>query len=128
MSTLAWILCRIITVATPAEGIGSNNPTTESTASISNSHAYHWNIQNLINFDRIFGGKHRVNAVALYEADQYTSFNSGTSAKGIPSPDFQFYSLGQSVGEITAMKVAIRKPALFLIWDVLCTNTATSIC
>jgi TonB-linked SusC/RagA family outer membrane protein len=84
-----------------AEGIGSNNPTTESTASISNSHAYHWNIQNLINFDRLFAGKHRVNVVALYEADQYTSFNSGTSAKGIPSPDFQFYSLGQSVGEIT---------------------------
>ena len=46
--------------------------------------------------------KHRVNAVALYEADQSTSFNSGTSAKGIPSTAFQFYSLGQSLGEITA--------------------------
>ncbi len=83
------------------EGIGSNNPTTESTASITNSHAYHWNIQNLISLDRVFAGKHRVNAVALYEADQVTSFNSGTSAKGIPSPDFQFYSLSKSIGEIT---------------------------
>ena len=84
-----------------AEGIGSNNPTTISTASISNSHSYHWNIQNLINYDRVFAGVHRVNAVALYEADQYTSFNSGTSAKGIPSMAFQYYSLGQSLGEIT---------------------------
>jgi len=84
-----------------AEGVGSNNPTTISTASNNNSHSYHWNIQNLINYDRVFAGKHRVNAVALYEAEQYTYFSSGTSAKGIPSAAFQYYSLGQSVGEIT---------------------------
>ena len=83
-----------------AEGITSNNPTTESTASISNSHAYHWIIENTLNYDRVFG-KHRVNAVGLYSAEQNTNFNSGTSAKGIPSPDFQYFSLGQSVGEIT---------------------------
>jgi len=85
-----------------AEGIGSSNPTTESTASISNSHRYHWNIQNLLSYDRIFGEKHRVNAVALYEADQSTFFDSGTNAKGIPSKDLQYYSLGQSLGEIIA--------------------------
>ncbi len=85
-----------------AEGIGSSNPTTESTASISNSHRYHWNIQNLLSYDRIFADKHRVNAVALYEADQSTFFDSGTNAKGIPSKDFQYYSLGQSLGEIIA--------------------------
>ncbi len=83
-----------------AEGIGATNPTTESTASISNFHTYHWNIDNLLSYDRIFGGKHRVNAVALYSAEQITSFNSGTSAKSIPSPQFQFYSLGQSLGEM----------------------------
>jgi TonB-dependent starch-binding outer membrane protein SusC len=83
------------------EGITSNNPTTESTASISNSHNYHWIIENTLKYDRIFAGKHRVNAVALYSAEQSTYYSSGTSAKGIPSPDFQFYSLGQSVGEIT---------------------------
>ena len=84
-----------------AEGIGSNNPITESTASISNSHTFHWTIENILNYDRVFAGKHRVNAVALYSAEQGTNFNSGTSAKGIPSPDFQFFSLGQSIGEIT---------------------------
>jgi len=84
-----------------AEGIGSNNPATESTASISNSHTYHWIIENQLNYDRVFADKHRVNAVALYSVEQNTNFNSGTSAKSIPSPDFQYYSLGQSVGEIT---------------------------
>lgn len=85
-----------------AEGIGSNNPTTESTASISNYHTYHWNIDNLLTFDRVFGGKHRVNAVALYSAEEISSFNSSTNAKSIPSPQFQFYSLGQSLGEVIA--------------------------
>ena len=84
-----------------AEGIGSNNPTTISTASISNSHTYHWIIENTLNYDHIFAGKHRVNAVALYSAEQGINYSSGTQAKGIPSPDFQYYSLGQSVGEIT---------------------------
>lgn len=95
-----------------AEGVGSNNPTTESTASISNSHSYHWIIDNLVTFDRIFANKHRVNAVALYSAEQATSFNSGTSARGIPSPDFQFYSLGQSVGEITTSAGGYTKTGL----------------
>jgi TonB-linked SusC/RagA family outer membrane protein len=85
-----------------AEGIGSSNPTTESTASISNSHNYHWNIQNLISYDHTFAGKHRVNVVGLYEAEQSNYFDSGTSAKGIPSMNFQYYSLGQSLGEIIA--------------------------
>ncbi len=85
-----------------AEGIGSSNPTTESTASISNSHNFHWNIQNLLSYDHIFAGKHRVNAVALYEAEQSNYFDSGTSAKSIPSMYFQYYSLGQSLGEIIA--------------------------
>ena len=85
-----------------AEGIGSSTPTTVSTASISNSHNYHWNIQNLLSYDHVFAAKHRVNVVALYEADQSTGFNSGTSAKSIPSTAFQYYSLGQSLGEIVA--------------------------
>jgi TonB-linked SusC/RagA family outer membrane protein len=95
-----------------AEGIGSNNPTLESTASISNSHTYHWNIQNLLSYDHVFAGKHRVNAVALYEADQGTYFDSGTSAKGIPSQDFQYYSLGQSLGEIIASNGSYSRSGL----------------
>ena len=101
-ATLGLDFMQNITGNYTAEGIGSSIATTESTASISNSHNYHWNIQNLLSYDHIFAGKHRVNAVALYEADQSTSFNSGTSAKGIPSTAFQYYSLSQSLGEITA--------------------------
>jgi len=85
-----------------AEGVNSSNPTTESTASVVNSHRYHWIIDNLLTYDRIFADKHRLNVVALYSAEQTTFFESGTNAKGIPSKDFQYFSLGQSVGEVTA--------------------------
>jgi TonB-linked SusC/RagA family outer membrane protein len=95
-----------------AEGIGSNNPTTISTASISNSHTYHWIIDNLLTYDHIFAGKHRVNAVALFSAEQGTNFSSGTQVKGIPSPDFQYFSLGQSVGEITTSPGSYRQGGL----------------
>ncbi len=84
-----------------AEGVGSSIATTESTANVNNSLNYHWNIQNLLSYDHIFAGKHRLNAVALYEADQTTGFNSGISAKGIPSTALEYYGLSQSVGEIT---------------------------
>lgn len=83
------------------QGINSTNPLTESTASVTNNSTYHWNIQNLLSFDRIFADKHRVNAVALYEADQSTWFESRSSVKGIPTADFQYYYLGQSLGEMT---------------------------
>lgn len=84
-----------------AEGVNSTNPTNISSASISNSHRYHWTIENLLSYDRVFAEKHSLNVVALYSAEQNTTFNSGTSAKGIPSEDFQFYSLSKSTGEIT---------------------------
>jgi len=95
-----------------AEGIGSNNPTTISTASISNTHTYHWIIDNLLTYDHIFAGKHSVNAVALFSAEQGTNFSSGTQAKGIPSPDFQYFSMGQSVGEITTSPGSYRQGGL----------------
>ncbi|MCW0481545.1 TonB-dependent receptor [Gaoshiqia sediminis] len=89
-----------------AEGINSSTPTTESTASISNYHTYHWMIDNLLTYDRIFADKHRVNVVALYSAEENTSFNSGTNAKGIPAEAFQYYSLSNSLGEVTATNPA----------------------
>jgi TonB-linked SusC/RagA family outer membrane protein len=94
------------------QGVNSVNATTESTAKITNKNTYHWNIQNLLSFDRIFADKHRVNAVALYEADQSTWFESSSSVKGIPSSDFQYYYLGQSLGEMTVNDGAYSQTGL----------------
>ncbi|TXJ29488.1 MAG: TonB-dependent receptor [Chitinophagaceae bacterium] len=84
-----------------AEGINNVNPTTVSTASISNSHTYHWTVENLLTYDRTFAGKHTLNVLALYSAERSKYNRSSMSAKDIPSDAFQFYNLGRAAGEIT---------------------------
>lgn len=82
-------------------GVGDKNPATPSTAGISNSHTYHWVLENMLTYDRSFAGKHRVNAVALYSAEQSKYNRSAMSARDIPNDAFQFYQLGEAAGEKT---------------------------
>ena len=79
-----------------AMGVGSTNPTTPSTASISNSHTFHYVVENLLTYDRTFASDHHVNVVALYSAEQNKFYSSSMSAKNIPSDQFQFYNIGQA--------------------------------
>ena len=44
-----------------AEGVNNVNPTTVSTAGISNSQTYHWTVENLLTYDHTFAQKHNVN-------------------------------------------------------------------
>lgn len=83
------------------QGINSANPDTPSTASISNSHTYHWIVENLITYDRTFAEKHNVNVTALYSAEQSKYNSSRIAARDIPSDQFRFYNLGHADGEIT---------------------------
>jgi TonB-linked SusC/RagA family outer membrane protein len=84
-----------------AEGVNSVNPTTESTAGISNAQTYHWTIENLLTYDHTFAQKHNVNVTALYSSEQQKYNSSSMSAKDIPSDAFQFYNLGTATGEKT---------------------------
>ncbi len=77
-------------------GVFSSTPDNPSAASISNSIATHWTVEHLLSYDRTFAQKHKVNAVAMYSAEQSKSNNSYVSAKNIPADAFQFYNLGQS--------------------------------
>src|SRR5690606_24180264 len=82
------------------EGINSTNPTTESSASVSNSHTWHWLVENMLTFDRTFAEKHNFNVVALYSAEQNRFTRSRMTATDIPADHFQFYNLGQAAGQI----------------------------
>ena len=82
------------------QGVFSSNATTPSTATIANSHMTNWAIENLLMYDRSFG-KHNLNAVALYSAEETQYNRSQASAKDIPSDAFQFYNLGHAQGEKT---------------------------
>jgi TonB-linked SusC/RagA family outer membrane protein len=87
-----------------ATGVGNRNATTESTASIANSHNYNWTVENLLTYDRLFAGKHQINLVAMYSAEQTKYNRSSVNAKNIPVNAFQFYSLGDALGEIQVNK------------------------
>jgi TonB-linked SusC/RagA family outer membrane protein len=83
------------------QGINAVNPTTVSTASVSNQVTTDWTVENILSYDRTFAGKHNINAVALYSASN-TNFNrSRIAARDIPSDAFQYYNLGLAAGEIT---------------------------
>ncbi|MES1223693.1 MAG: SusC/RagA family TonB-linked outer membrane protein, partial [Bacteroidota bacterium] len=83
-------------------GVGDGaNPNTVSSASVDNRNTYHWTLENLLSYDRTFGGKHTVNAVALYSAEQSKYNRSSMSAQDIPADAFEFYNLGRANGQIT---------------------------
>lgn len=83
------------------EGINSSTENTPSTATIGNRQTINWVVENILSYDRIFAGKHELNVVGLYSAEQTRMNKSEISAKEIPADAFQFYNLGHAGGEIT---------------------------
>ncbi len=83
------------------QGVGSTNAASLSSASIDNRNTYHWTLENILSYDRTFGGVHNVNAVGLYSSEQSKYNRSNMSAQDIPADAFQFYNLGQAAGQIT---------------------------
>lgn len=83
------------------EGINSSNATTPSQASIGHSVRLNWTVENLLTYDQTFKGKHHLNVTALYSVEKDSYHSSQISAKDIPNNDFQFYNLGQALGQIT---------------------------
>ncbi len=82
-------------------GITSTNATTPSVATIIHSVTLNKTIENLLTYDRTFAEKHHLNVTALYSAEQDNYHSSNISAQGIPNDQFQFYNLGQALGQIT---------------------------
>ena len=76
-------------------GVMSATATAASSASVVNSYTTDWAIENLLTYDRSFG-KHRVNAVAMYSAEQNFNNYSTISAINIPTDNLQFYNIGQA--------------------------------
>jgi TonB-linked SusC/RagA family outer membrane protein len=83
-------------------GVGDAlDPNTKSSASVDNRLTHHWTVENILSYDKTFGGKHTINAVALYSSEQSKYTRSNMSATDIPSDALQYYNLGQAVGQLT---------------------------
>lgn len=78
------------------QGVFAVNPTTISTASLSNSHTTSWTVENILSYDRTFADKHKINVLGLYSAEERSFNSSFIEAKDIPSDSFQFYNLGRA--------------------------------
>jgi TonB-dependent starch-binding outer membrane protein SusC len=82
-------------------GVFSGTASNNSVASIGNAHTLHWEVENLLTYDRTFAEKHQINFVALYSAEQKMYNSSSISVKDIPMDAFEFYNLGQATGDKT---------------------------
>jgi TonB-linked SusC/RagA family outer membrane protein len=78
------------------QGVFSINPTTVSTANITNTLTTSWTVENLLTYDRTFAEKHNFNILGLFSAQQDQYNKSNASAKDIPADAFQFYNLGRA--------------------------------
>lgn len=75
------------------EGVNAPSDDSPNSASRSYSETKNWTIENLLTYDRTFG-KHKVNAVALYSAEQTTSSGQSISGKNIPNEQFKYFNIG----------------------------------
>jgi len=67
-------------------------------ATVTNGMTTNWAVENLLTYDKVFAQKHRVNALAMYSAEQTLYNSSNISRKNIGSDDFQYFNLGKSAG------------------------------
>ena len=79
-------------------GINNKDANAVNSGSVYENQTRNWAVENLLTYDRTFG-KHSVNAVAMYSAEQTTYEQSGGSAQEIPADYFQYYALDKATGQ-----------------------------
>ena len=79
-------------------GINNKDANAVNGGSVYENQTRNWTVENLLTFDRAFG-KHNLNLVAMYSAEQTTYEQSGGSAQEIPADYFQYYALDKATGQ-----------------------------
>ena len=80
-------------------GINNKDANAVNGGGISENQTRNWAVENLLTFDRSFG-KHNLNLVAMYSAEQTTYESTGASAQDIPADYFQYYALDKATGQV----------------------------
>jgi len=83
------------------KGVFDYNDQTDSNANINQALTTSWTAENLVSYDRAFG-KHNVNALLLYSAQQDKYNSSAFSTTKIAADTFQFYNLGRTDEPVVA--------------------------
>ena len=79
-------------------GVNNKDANAVNSGSVYENQTRNWAVENLLTFDRAFG-KHNLNLVAMYSAEQTTYEQSGGSAQEIPADYFQYYALDKATGQ-----------------------------
>ena len=80
-------------------GVNNKDENAINGGGISENQTRNWAIENLLSYDRAFG-KHNINVVGMYSAEETTYESTGASAQGIPADYFQYYALDKATGEV----------------------------
>ena len=76
-------------------GVNNKDENAINGGGISENQTRNWAIENLLSYDRAFG-KHNINVVGMYSAEETTYESTGASAQGIPADYFQYYALDKA--------------------------------
>ena len=79
-------------------GINNKDANAVNSGSIYENQTRNWAVENLLTYDRAFG-KHNINIVGMYSAEQTTYEQTGASAQDIPADYFQYYALDKATGQ-----------------------------
>ena len=79
-------------------GVNNKDPNAVNSGSVYENQTRNWAVEHLLTYDRIFG-KHNINVVGMYSAEETTYEQSGGSAQEIPADYFQYYALDKATGQ-----------------------------
>ena len=79
-------------------GVNNKDENAVSGGGITENQTRNWAVEHLLTYDRTFG-KHQINLVGMYSAEQTTFEQTGASARDIPADYFQYYYLTEALGE-----------------------------
>ena len=79
-------------------GVNNKDPQAVNGGSVYENQTRNWAVENLITYDRTFG-KHNINVVGMYSAEETAYEQTGASAQDIPADYFQYYALDKATGQ-----------------------------
>ena len=79
-------------------GVNNKDENAVNGGSVYENQTRNWAIENLLTYDRVFG-KHNINVVGMYSAEESTYEQTGASAQAIPADYFQYYALDKATGQ-----------------------------
>lgn len=77
------------------QGVFSDTETSQSHATSQDQTTTNWTVEHMLTYDKTFG-KHTINVVGLYSAEQTTFRQKQMDGLDIPSDAFEFYNIGQA--------------------------------